>query len=86
MNFLALVVIADFDEYFYNVIKGDPLCAIVTGDGSYENFLIIQCTTSVQARDAIDYHFKPINKLKPQPCEVNFVDDSKIESAIMRAS
>ena len=46
MNFLALVVIAEFDEYFFAAVKNDSLANIVTGEGSYENFLIIQRTTS----------------------------------------
>ena len=46
MNFLALVVIAEFDEYFFSALNGDPLVDIITGDSGYENFLIIQRTTS----------------------------------------
>ena len=46
MNFLALVVIAEFDEYFFSAVKNDPLLDIITGEGFYENFLIIQRTTS----------------------------------------
>ena len=86
MNFLALVVIAEFDEYFYSAVKSDPLCKIVTGEGAFENFLIIQRTTSNQARDAVDNDVKPINKLKPQPCEEDFVDDSKIEKVNLMAT
>ena len=40
-NFLALVVISQFDEYFFGAIKNDPLAEIVDGDDHYENFLII---------------------------------------------
>ena len=50
MNFLALVVIAEFDEYFFSALKNDPLLDIVTGEGFYEHFLIIQCTTSSSAK------------------------------------
>ena len=39
-NFLALVVIAQFGEYFYTtVLKKDPLNDFV--GGQYEDFLII---------------------------------------------
>ena len=41
MNFLALVVIAEFDEYFFSAVKNDELVDILTGEGAYENFLII---------------------------------------------
>ena len=41
MNFLALVVIADFDEYFYSAVKDDDLVDVVTGETPYEEFLII---------------------------------------------
>ena len=40
-NFLALVVISQFDEYFFGAIKNDPLAEIVDGDDHYEKFLII---------------------------------------------
>ena len=41
MNFLALVVIAEFDEYFFNAVKTDPLASIVRGEDSYADFLVI---------------------------------------------
>ena len=49
MNFLALVVIAEFDEYFFSAVKSDDLVQVLTGEGAYENFLIIQRTTSINA-------------------------------------
>lgn len=33
MNFLALVIISDFDDYFFGTIKGDPIANMVS-DGS----------------------------------------------------
>ena len=86
MDFLALVVIAEFDEYFYSAVKSDPLCKIVTGEGAFENFLIIQRTTSVQARNFVDNNDDSINELKPQPCEEDFVDKSKIKNEKLKAS
>ena len=65
MNFLALVVIAEFDEYFFSALKNDPLLDIVTGEGFYENFLIIQCTTSSSAKWLTDNEGNSINKLEP---------------------
>ena len=43
-------IIAEFDEYFFSAVTNDPLVAIITGEGSYENFLIVQRTTSDSAR------------------------------------
>ena len=55
MNFLALVVIAEFDEYFFSAVKSDDLVQVLTGEGAYENFLIIQRTTSINAQWFEDY-------------------------------
>ena len=46
MNFLALVVIAEFDEYFYSAVKNDDLCKVVRGEDEFEEFIMIQMTTS----------------------------------------
>lgn len=51
MNFLALVVIADFDDFFYNALFDTEYKDIVTnGDGVYDEFLKVVCTTSREAR------------------------------------
>ena len=51
MNFLALVVIADFDNYFFSAVKNDELCDIIVGEKPYdEEFLLIQRTTSKDAK------------------------------------
>ena len=65
MNFLALVVIADFDEFFFSAVKNSDLIKIVTAEGNYESFLIIQRTTSDQARWLYDNKGNEINKLEP---------------------
>ena len=41
MNFLALVVIAEFDEYFFSAVKADELVNILKGEKPYEEFLKI---------------------------------------------
>ena len=38
-NFLALVVISQFDEYFFGAIQSDPLADFITADDHYEKFL-----------------------------------------------
>ena len=40
MNFMALVVIAEFDEYFFNALKNHPLVDIATGEDPYGEFLV----------------------------------------------
>ena len=40
-NFLALVVISQFDEYFFSTVRNEPLAEIVDGDDHYEEFLKI---------------------------------------------
>ena len=86
MNFLALVVIAEFDEYFFAAVKNDELADIITGEGAYENFLIIQRTTSSQARWILDKNNKEINKLEPQKCEENFVDKERFDMKVLMES
>ena len=86
MNFLALVVIAEFDEYFFAAVKSDPLADIVTGEGAYENFLIIQRTTSTQARWILDKNNQEINKLEPQKCEEEFVNKERLDMRVLMES
>ena len=49
-NFLALVVIAKFDSFFFSGVKAGCLIDIVSGADPYEKFLIIQRTTSRNAK------------------------------------
>ena len=62
MNFLALVVIADFDDFFFSATESD--FADVITDPKYDEFLIIQTTTSWNARDCWTK-----NRLAKQECE-----------------
>ena len=59
MNFLALVVIADFDDFFYESveIQADSLIQIMT-EPTYDEFLVVQTTTSWRAE-----HIIPENRL-----------------------
>ena len=34
MNFLALVIISDFDDYYFQTVKNEPLCKLVS-DGTF---------------------------------------------------
>ena len=45
MNFMALVVISEFGTYFYNAYTEQEWKDVIT-DPKYENFFIIQTTTS----------------------------------------
>ena len=64
MNFLALVVIADFDDFFFSAVKDSELLDVITED-SYANFLIYQTTTSWDA----DRNWMPENRITKQKCE-----------------
>ena len=50
MNFLALAVIADFDDFFYNALFDNQFKRVITDSETYGNFLLIQTTTSKEAR------------------------------------
>ena len=63
MNFMALVVISEFGQYFYSAYTEKELKAVII-DKKYENFLIIQTTTSFESRAKI-----PGNEVEPQSCE-----------------
>jgi len=52
MNFMALVVIADFDDFFYGALAdGEYKKVITNSDGTYDEFLSLQMTTSFLARN-----------------------------------
>ena len=63
MNFLALVVIAEFDDFFYAAVTEYDLTDVID-EKMYENFLVIQTTTSYKARYIMEG-----NRIKAQPCE-----------------
>ena len=48
MNFLALVIIAEFDDYFFNAVTNSELVDVIN-DSVYDKFLIVQTTTSSDA-------------------------------------
>ena len=55
LNFLALCVISDFDDFFYGSLRDEPLKELLN-DPCYEELLMIERTTSQRAAfDAIDH-------------------------------
>ena len=63
MDFLALVIIAEFDDFFYQAIINPEITKVIE-DKSYKDLVTIQTTTSLHAT----YIMKG-NRLHPQPCE-----------------
>lgn len=53
MNFLALVVIADFDDFFYGALFDNEYKDVITDTDTYEEFLFLQTTTSKLARNNV---------------------------------
>ena len=63
MNFMAIVVISQFGNFFYLAFVEQEWKEIITAK-KYEKLLIVQTTTSWIARYKIDG-----NMIKPQKCE-----------------
>ena len=59
-DFIIMLVIADFDNYFYAVRNTDALTAMITDD-RYANLFVWETTTSSDAKAKI-----PENELKPE--------------------
>jgi len=55
MNFLALVVISEFDDFFYEALRNEPLQDLIT-DPAFEDLLMIERTTSRKAKIDIPEH------------------------------
>jgi len=64
MDFLALVIIAEFDDFFYQAIRNEEVVSVIEDGKQYKELLTIQTTTSCYAK----YIMKG-NRLRPQPCE-----------------
>merc|ERR1719464_736834 len=65
MNFMALVVIADFDDFFYGALFDTAYKDVITNkEGTYDEFLMLQMTTSVDARYELTG-----NRVVRQDCE-----------------
>ena len=64
MNFLALAVIADFDDFFYGALFDNQFKRVITEGEVYGNYLEIQTTTSKNARFNVTG-----NRLKRQKVE-----------------
>lgn len=54
MNFLALEVIAQFDDFFFNALEGNSTSKSIIEDPAYEGLLKITRTTSRNAPNPID--------------------------------
>jgi hypothetical protein len=77
MNFMALVVISEFGSYFYDAYQSNASWKDVITDEPYANMLVIQTTTSYQARHLIDG-----NKIELQECEETMKSDSELANKI----
>ena len=54
LNFLVLVLISQFDDFFYQTYADPEFKKVVTGySDKYEDFLRIQLTTSFRGRDKV---------------------------------
>ena len=69
MNFMAIVVISQFGNFFYLAFTEREWKEVIT-EKKYEKLLIIQTTTSYVARYKIDG-----NKIKPQKCEREWIEE-----------
>jgi hypothetical protein len=65
MNFLALVVISEFDDFFYEALRNEPLQDLIT-DPAFEELLMIERTTSRRAKADIPEH-----ELTPDALDIN---------------
>ena len=63
MDFLALVIIAEFDDFFYQAITSQDVTKVIE-EKQYKELLMIQTTTSIYAK-----YIMRGNRLRPQPCE-----------------
>lgn len=55
MNFLALVVISDFDDFFYSGLRNESWKDFLTGE-TYTELLMITRTTSYRAKEESELH------------------------------
>ena len=74
MNFLALVIISDFDDYYFQTVKDEPLCKLVSDKtfnfGFYEgesNDRKLEEITKIEVTNSRSARFKiQGNGLKPK--------------------
>ena len=55
MNFMALAIISEFDDFFYSALGNDPNKEVLT-DPAYEDLFTIRRTTSRYCRNPITKH------------------------------
>ena len=70
MNFLALVVIAEFDDFFYSASKMVAYQDVIT-EPLYDDFLIVQTTSSANAALLLEE-----NRFICQPVEKEFDNEA----------
>ena len=69
MDFMALVIISHFGNYFYSAVNETEFKDIIT-QRDFENFLIVQTTTS-----SVGAHYKiEGNKIQLQQCEKQWLE------------
>ena len=56
MNFLALVVISDFDDFFYGGLRNETWKEFLTNQETYGELLMIERTSSTRAAEDVDQH------------------------------
>ena len=79
MDFLALVIISEFDDFFFNAITNPDVTDIIEDkDKMYKALITIQTTTSIYAKYIMEG-----NRLKPQPCEQEAYDARKEEATAL---
>ena len=74
MNFLALVVIADFDDFFYSASKMVAYQEVIT-EPMYDDFLIVQTTSSSNASLMLEE-----NRFRCQPVEQKYDNEEKAKA------
>ena len=79
MDFLALVVISEFDDFFFYAINNEDVTKVIENK-EYRELCVIQTTSSVYARNIMKG-----NRLKPQPCEEEEYNHKEAEELEMRA-
>ena len=89
MNFLALVIIADFDDYFFMTVKNDKMAKLIS-DGELEleegkdkvvleDLLKFEITTSGRASHEIKgnrYDYEPEEEKEEDKDQVEEIDES----------
>mmetsp|Transcript_21678 Transcript_21678/g.29053 ORF Transcript_21678/g.29053 Transcript_21678/m.29053 type:complete len:251 (-) Transcript_21678:53-805(-) len=89
MNFTALVIISEFDDYFFGAFKDEDLKAAIT-DGGYEQLLMVRRTSSRDARATLNQNLMTIDQCEkgsegklPRYINVNFWHDRSLVNKLL---